>query len=471
MAAFFLLLYGCNKKTVKYVANDADDYDVIVVGGGFSGLTAAYYLKDKKVLVLEKEAKAGGRCQSGTWEGFYYPKGTEYKGPPEAYTTTFFNEIGAVETQVPPPTDGVAYNGQFYLKRHLLDYLGTLSAKTHYYQLEDELYQLAQSGIEAAVYDSNALLSNYAVYDNMTVEDWLNQNNYEPMIQKFVNVENRGLFGANNKNLSMLFNIPEMYFDLPDTSSINQSEVYTFQGGMYSIVDGLVNQLGDKVVCGANVQEVFVNNDLSVSVKYIKDGVTKVLHAQTVVMATPAPITAQLVTNGLTQDVRSALGAVDYSQYMVVNLFLSERLLNKTFSISCIDENFVTLYDALWTQVPITYTGKSIMGIYMAPQDASDKTYINKTDAEVMQLCYAGLETYSPGIQTKVLGYDITRYKYAFPVFSKAYNNTLQVFYNDHSVQGPLFLAGDYLVYPEFDGAFISGQYASDDVRAYLEGQ
>ena len=39
-------------------------YDVVVVGGGIAGLTVAYRLDNKNVLLLEKELVAGGRTLS-----------------------------------------------------------------------------------------------------------------------------------------------------------------------------------------------------------------------------------------------------------------------------------------------------------------------------------------------------------------------------------------------------------------------
>ena len=61
------------------------DYDVIVVGGGISGLLSALTLSKhgKKVLVLEKDSIVGGNCNSYNVEGFQV-KSTKNSGSPRS---------------------------------------------------------------------------------------------------------------------------------------------------------------------------------------------------------------------------------------------------------------------------------------------------------------------------------------------------------------------------------------------------
>lgn len=53
-------------------------YDLIVVGGGIAGLTVAYKLRDRNVLLLEAAADTGGVSKSENWQGIEYAIGAAY---------------------------------------------------------------------------------------------------------------------------------------------------------------------------------------------------------------------------------------------------------------------------------------------------------------------------------------------------------------------------------------------------------
>lgn len=106
---------------VKSYETDKDEYDVIVVGGGLAGTTAAQYLTDnnKKVLILEKEGHLGGLAAfRKDGKGFTYDRGAAYWT--KAYNEEFqiMNHIGIskyfTEYIIPEPIDTYLWNGTLY---------------------------------------------------------------------------------------------------------------------------------------------------------------------------------------------------------------------------------------------------------------------------------------------------------------------------------------------------------------------
>ena len=54
-----------------------EKYDVVIIGAGLTGLTAAFYLhkKGKKVAVIEQNNRIGGQIETFKEEGFTFEKG------------------------------------------------------------------------------------------------------------------------------------------------------------------------------------------------------------------------------------------------------------------------------------------------------------------------------------------------------------------------------------------------------------
>src|SRR5690606_32029320 len=82
-----LALSACNGETAEAPAQPAATetevgHDVIIVGGGLAGLTAAQELFGQEVLLLEKEPRLGGRVHTKERDGVRYELGAHFAYDP-----------------------------------------------------------------------------------------------------------------------------------------------------------------------------------------------------------------------------------------------------------------------------------------------------------------------------------------------------------------------------------------------------
>ncbi len=96
------------------VPTPSEDTDVVVVGGGISGLTTAYLLREHRPIVLELHPKFGGNAQGEQWQDTAYSLGSAYIITPDegGFLERFYKDLGLDQVQRTSfPPDPMAFGG------------------------------------------------------------------------------------------------------------------------------------------------------------------------------------------------------------------------------------------------------------------------------------------------------------------------------------------------------------------------
>lgn len=464
------------------------EHDVVVVGAGIAGLTAAYYLDDEgyDVLVLEKEDRVGGRAISGTYAGFNYAQGTEYLGEPYGALKGIIRDLNIEAKQIPSPMDAHFFDGEFYYGEEglALMYLKHTSL--------DELNWFV-SAIQEAYKDYDDipdfdLDSDLAELDEITAEDWFDQQGFDDIFYDTYNVAARGLFGANLDEISALSYIPEIGFDFEDVDLLQSgdlrelsneypkgswdTEAYTFETGITEVTEALAAALGDSIQLNSTVTGVEARAGFY-WVSYLdQNEQDHEVSADLVIMAVPAPITLWLAPTLLSAEQKSILEQIEYSPYVTLSLFSEQPFFDGAFDLAVPDGFFFTdVYDSTWVQrfydPALADKSESVIGIYTAPDSYQDRSLLEMSDEQILGRVYADLERIFPGVQSQIVGFDIQRFPYAYPVMTLgAYQRLSRL----HEItEGDLLLAGDYMIYPTFEAAAESGYLAAEKAMEELE--
>ncbi|MDD5640543.1 MAG: FAD-dependent oxidoreductase [Syntrophales bacterium] len=94
-----------------------EQWEVVVVGAGLSGLTSAYHLREHRVLVLEAGKVPGGVCRQGSFRGLAYPAGSAYfYYPGDPSWEAWYRNLGLplADSLVAKPVSALFYGGRWY---------------------------------------------------------------------------------------------------------------------------------------------------------------------------------------------------------------------------------------------------------------------------------------------------------------------------------------------------------------------
>lgn len=298
----------------------AELYDCAIVGGGLAGLTSAWYLRDKKIIVLERKSEAGGLAFSGTTDtGVIYGRGSAYYSAPEDRHKKIYEDLGltpTTETAIPEPIDSYWWNGKLYegvWEEECLKHLPEGFAK-----------------FKAALESTNTEVPNQPIekgkklrLDAMTAAEFIKP--YGPELKDFLDSYCQSALGAKTDDVNAL---AFCNFYLSEITTR-----YAWPGGTAGGSGLLVRKLRDlnpAIVSTSSTVTSVKNDGDGVELEYFKGDRNFRLRAKTCILATSLRVTAALQRD-YPEDRRKLVSQLKYADYLVHNLFTSKEHFTKSY--------------------------------------------------------------------------------------------------------------------------------------------
>ena len=308
-------------------------HDVVIVGGGMSGLTTAYLLQNRDFLILEKEPHWGGNAYPMEYEGQVYATGAAFIWKDDK-AFPLAQELGLEPLPV-NNWDGSIINGEF-----VPDTWGEGLDKLPYPTAVRQSFKNFKREMLAI----DVRKRSHELF-NLSFASFLK--GYAPQIKQWWDGYGPSNWGAVSEDTAALLAIAE----LQSFAGENRQDLrHTWPGGIGALskklADTLEAKFNDRMLTTATTVAVSPQKN-EVHITYMHSGQLKTVAAKAVIMATPKFITRRLV-EGLAPAQSEAMHEIHYIPYAVVNLIFDKQVFNKGYDTWCPGNKFTDFIVADW---------------------------------------------------------------------------------------------------------------------------
>jgi oxygen-dependent protoporphyrinogen oxidase len=445
-------------------------YDTVIVGAGIAGLTAAWTLRDRRILVLEASDRVGGRLRSEPRGPYWLNLGAHLFGGRGTLMDRLVTEMGLETRSIPGNRMALAFRGRL---------LSSGRPETYPFRLPltwGARLSLIRAGLRlrAAVKghlsvkrprpgespaQTRARLLTYR--DDETFAAFLGE--LHPDVAAIVRpIAER--VTAEPEQLSAGYGAALFALLWGDEETGTARNLI---GGSELLPQALAHRLGERVQTGAAAEEVVPHAD-AVEVRFRRRGVSTTISADYAIIATPAHVTRAIVRD-LPPDTAAALAWIPYGPF-IVGAFLTEETgpmpWDHIYAIAVVEKSFNMLFNHA---NPLRTPDKREPGGSLMVYAGGDpgRRLLPLSDDEIRATFLRDLHDVLPATRGVVREVLIQRWEHAIP-YSPPGRARLQPALS--RPLGRLFLAGDYLQFAEMEAAAVTGLEAAQDVLRKLVG-
>jgi monoamine oxidase len=292
--------------------------DVVILGGGPSGLAAAERCFGSDFMLLEKEPHLGGNAWSESWNGLDYCTGSAWLSLETAAVKELFKRW-KLEPPIIKGNDSAHFDGKW-----IKDFWNSDPDYPSYAQLPYP--KSVQDDFRRFIRDTKKLdrVKDAAKLDGMVFADLFA--GYDGRVKQYWDYFGPSNWGAQTQDTSALIGLNAVHEWAP-------CERRTYEGGLGMVTRklyaGFPEAQKKRFVTGAAAFGVR-RDGRRVNVSFMKDGKPETISAKSVVMCVPKFIARHLLTD-LPEDQSAAMAKMRYAPYLVYNFCFDKVVWNLNY--------------------------------------------------------------------------------------------------------------------------------------------
>lgn len=307
-----------SRQLPQFPAKAEKTVDFVIIGGGMSGLTTAYHLRNHNYLLLEQYKDFGGQSRGSSFQGIGYSYGAAYVGELEGELEKLVDDLGLKPVQ--------------------------LDAANNSWRWENEWVNGISGEAKALYKEFNHLRQSATpVWDQLKRSTWLmplrddalsrlDQTSFASCLTAF-DPKFIALLDALCKSCTCAG--VEKVSALAGYSTVSDllEPINVFPGGNQALASALAQRTGKepgRCLSGTFVWSVAVKEQGASVVYGTSDGAIHRVDCRYVIVCTPPLVSARLLS-GIDDATKAQMLGFKYGSYLVANLLMKTQLFNGAY--------------------------------------------------------------------------------------------------------------------------------------------